>query len=280
MSHAGRRGTVLRWWLVALLAASPARADDAADADKEQMKRWDRQFRESLGWYVVSARPSGTAPLKPQGVLRWTNPVRKQRGEPTLVFWTGSGRPEALASVYPWGETLMYECVSLARDNGLTLRENGRTVWAPAAPGVSFREVADAPQAVETASGRLVQARSIAERFKAFIKSGEGQNGPGEFLRLLPKPIYRYPVEQVKAVDANLVDGAVFAFVQGTDPEVVLIIEAVRRGDRTAWQYAFARATGYLVEARLGTQVVWTGSAVRWHDPTGPAIALGRPLAQ
>ena len=38
-----------------------------------------------------------------------------------------------------------------------------------------------------------------------------------------------------------LIDGAVFAFVQGTDPEAVLLIEAVRRDDRTVWQYAFGR---------------------------------------
>ena len=70
-----------------------------------------------------------------------------------------------------------------------------------------------------------------------------------------------------------------FAFVQGTDPEAVLMVEAVRKGDRTSWQYAFARATGYSVQAKLGPSVVWTTPNQAWNDPKQPAIALGRRLA-
>jgi hypothetical protein len=265
--------------LVGHLTTVPVWADETEDAsnEKARLKRWDQQFEESLGWYVVSSGPNNSPALKPQRVMRWTNPTRKQRGEPTLVFWIGAGRPEALASVYPWGTNLTYECVSMARGAGLTLREDGRMVWSPRVPGVTLRELGDAPEAAETAVARLVQARSIAERFKVSLTADNGV--PRELLRLLPKPIYRYPVPEVHRVDPNLIDGAVFAFVQGTDPEAVLLIENVRHGDRSVWQFAFARATGYTVEARLDGSVVWTAPNLpSWNDPASAGIILGRPL--
>ena len=44
-------------------------------------------------------------------------------------------------------------------------------------------------------------------------------------MRLLAHPIYHY--ENTKG---DLIDGGLFAFVQGTDPEVFLLVEARRPG--------------------------------------------------
>ena len=72
-----------------------------------------------------------------------------------------------------------------------------------------------------------------------------------------------------------------FAFVQGTDPEAVLLLEAVRRGDRLGWQYTFGRATEAGLEARLGPAVVWTASLTpRPNDPTLPTIVFERQLVE
>ena len=90
MKPLGRLRLALRGALVAILAAVPVWADAPEDAEKEKLKRWDQQFQESLGWYEVTARPGDAPALKPQRVIRWTNPTRKQRGR-----WrpspTGSG---------------------------------------------------------------------------------------------------------------------------------------------------------------------------------------------
>lgn len=277
------RQQVLVLFLCAGCGLPRAGADDDPDATaKARQKRLDAQFQESLGWYEVSANRNSRAILKPRPVLRWTNPTRKQEGEPTLIFWIGAGRPEALASVYPWQGSLVYECVSLARTEGLIAREDGRVVWSPRAPGVTFRDVPEAPAPAELGPARLLQAKAIAERFKVAITGADLSSAGRESMRLLPKPIFRYEMAEAKTAHADLVDGAVFAFVQGTDPEAVLLLEAVRRSDRRAWQYAFGRATGYGVEARLGPSVVWTApgqNAATWGDPSQPQRALGRPLA-
>jgi hypothetical protein len=263
---------------VACLAPAPARAQDPATADKEKRQRLEQQFQESLGWYQVSAG-SNSGVMKPRPVLRWLNPTRGQKGEPTLILWTDAGRPEALASVYPWGTVLTYECASLARGEGLTAREEGRTVWAPSAAGVTFREIPDAPAPAATAAGRLKQAKALAERFKVALVSTDGVRASREELRLLTKPIYRYELDVAKAAHPDLIDGTVLAFVQGTDPEAVLLVEVVRRGGEVGWQYAFGRATGYDVEARLGSSVVWSTSPFT-NDLKSTFRALGRPLVE
>jgi hypothetical protein len=263
---------------VACLAPAPARAQDPATADKEKRQRLERQFQESLGWYQVSAGPNSGV-MKPRPVLRWLNPTRGQKGEPTLILWTDAGRPQALASVYPWGTNLTYECVSLARGEGLTAREEGRTVWAPGAAGVTFRGLPDAPAPAATAAGRLKQAKALAERFKVALVSTDRERASREELRMLATPIYRYEIDGAKAAHPDLIDGAVFAFVQGTDPEAVLLVEAVRQGGGIGWQYAFGRATGYDVEARLGSSVVW--STPPWtNDVKSTSRAIGRPLVE
>jgi hypothetical protein len=263
---------------VACLVLAPARAQDPATADREKRQRQERQFQESLGWYQVSAG-SNSGVMKPRPVLRWLNPTRGQKGEPTLILWTDGGRPEALASVYPWGTFLTYECVSLARGKGLTASEEGRTVWAPDAAGVTFREIPDAPAPAATAAGRLKQAKALAERFKVALVSTDGVHASREELRLLATPIYRYELEVEKAAHPDLIDGAVLAFVQGTDPEAVLLVEAVRRGGQIGWQYAFGRATGYDVEARLGSSVVWSTSPST-NDVKSTFRTIGRPLVE
>jgi hypothetical protein len=265
--------------LVVLASLAPARAQDSATAEKEKLRRLDQQFQESLNWYQVSARSSPWAPMKPQPILRWLNPTRGQKGEPTLILWTDAGRPEALASVYPWGTNLIHECCSLARGEGLIAKDRGLTLWAPSTPGVTFRDIPDSPTPAETATARLLQARALAERFKAALVSSAGNRESREELRLLPKPIYRYDLNLTKSAYPDLIDGVMFAFVQGTDPEVVLLVEAIRRGDRIGWQYAFARATGYSVEARLGSQVVWSASAYT-NEVRSTFRAMGRPLVE
>ena len=140
---------------------------------------------------------------------------------------------------------------------------------------MTFRDVPDAPTPADTPSARLQQARLLSQRFQAALIGLNADRSGREELRLLPKPIYRYELGESKATHPDLIDGAAFAFTQGTDPEAILLIEAVRRGDRSAWQYAFGCATSFQVEARLGPSVVW--SSANTNDPAGPSGSGKRP---
>jgi hypothetical protein len=272
----------LAFGIVAIGLVVAARAQDpAATANTERQKRLDQQFHESLGWYLVSVGPVSQVPMKPESVLRWTNAARGVKGESTLILWADVGRPVALASVYPWARNLVYDCVSLARNVGLTAREDGRTIWSPTMAGVTFRDFADIPPTGTNARARLTEMKSLAERFKVTMLGLKADQSDREEMRLLPKPIYRYKLDDGQTVHPDLIDGAIFAFVQGTDPEAVLLIEAIRQGNRTDWQYAFGRATGAGLEARLGSSVVWAAPRdYGSQDPKLTCIYFYRPLVE
>jgi hypothetical protein len=74
----------------------------------------------------------------------------------------------------------------------------------------------------------------------------------------LPKPLYHAQPGKVHNPESEWIDTGVFGFVQGTDPEAILLLETVRRDGRPLWQYAFARATAGGLEARLDKAVVWS----------------------
>jgi hypothetical protein len=277
--------------LIAMLAGgflattlSPnARADDppAVDESQTETKRLNEFIEKSIDWYEILPSADSTAPLRPQPVLRWRNVARGQAGEAMMVIWCQHGRPEVLASIFPWEGMLYHEFGSLSRGAKLVARDKSAVLWTPNAPGVKFEDIPDAPEPAETAAARLRQIKALAERFKGTMTGWKGDNSDREELRLLPRPLYRYDLKDSKEADPNLVDGALFGFVMGTDPEIVMVLEAVKRDGRSQWQYAFARATSGGLEARLDGKVVWVAEKYPANlRPFSPQVTLGRPLAQ
>ena len=92
----------------------------------------------------------------------------------------------------------------------------------------------------------------------------------------MSRPLYRY-----EKSDGDVVDGAVFCFAMGTDPEVILLIEAVVTAGETQWEYAFARRTSGELQGQLDGDTVWT--AERFPDTSDPAKTdrnVRTPLSQ
>ncbi len=92
-------------------------------------------------------------------------------------------------------------------------------------------------------------------------------------LRLLPQPLYRFGSDKGKPID-----GALFAFVQSTDPELLLLLEVRQEGDQRKWSYALARMTSHPLEARYKDRVIWNVPEWPWQpidpDPKGPYITF------
>ena len=109
-------------------------------------------------------------------------------------------------------------------------------------PGIQWMDLPNAEAPHRQRSLRLVQMRRIAEQFRVF---GKG-NVPFE-ARLLSQPIFRSPAEAP-------VENAVFAFVQGTDPEAVLLIESK---EASGWRYAIGRMTTIPITAEFNEEKVW-----------------------
>ena len=70
--------------------------------------------------------------------------------------------------------------------------------------------------------------------------------------------------------DADVADGAIFAFCKGTNPEVLLLVEAVKNGKELEWKFAFARMTARECEVRRGDKVIWNVPLLRSDSRTDP----------
>lgn len=183
-------------------------------------------------------------------VLRWPNATRDVPVGGTFV-WTLAGRPEVIACIWEGdGDGLSFAFHSLSSSK-LVARDGGQTFWHPESPGLDLKTFTDAPLPADSAVKRLGQMRDLARRFHCRL-AGEGANI--EELRLLPTPLYRY-----KTDPREFIDGALFSFVQGTDPEVILTLEARRReGQPPNWQYAISRRSNLALEAKLDDKHIWS----------------------
>ena len=94
--------------------------------------------------------------------------------------------------------------------------------------------------------------RDIAREFTAHTIDDVGVRWQ---LRLLSRPLYRY-----QKAESDLIDGALFAFISdaGTDPEIVLILEAVKNGEKATWHYRTVRLSISSLYVQYKGKNVWT----------------------
>ena len=78
-------------------------------------------------------------------------------------------------------------------------------------------------------------------------------------MRLLAQPIYRY-----EKPEGDLIDGALFVFVLGTDPEALLLIEAHQVDGTPRWQYGLARMSNVNLRVSDRGRPVWEVPTLPW----------------
>jgi hypothetical protein len=109
---------------------------------------------------------------------------------------------------------------------------------------------------------RLRQMHALAADFRAQDNFG---NVGWEVLRMLSIPIARYG-----QTGGTPEDGALFAFVEGTDPEVFLFLEARPSEHRLEWQYAMAPMSCWPLKVEHKGQLVWSLPLRRTDDTSEP----------
>jgi hypothetical protein len=115
--------------------------------------------------------------------------------------------------------------------------------------------------------------RALAREFKATF------NNPPDLseIRLLTQPIYRFETEGKRA---DVLDGALFAYVHTTDPEVLLTIEARPsvEGGPVAWHYSLARMSMVNLRVHHKEREVWSAQwATNLKDPSEPYMVRTFP---
>jgi hypothetical protein len=232
-----------------------------AGADDLNQRLTDACRRDTAEYSLSLGSGASSRPAKSLEVLKWVNPVRSdQLG--VVHAWLHNGRVAAISSVFssrPQTDQVRFthEFVSLATEP-LIGTFGGMKVWQPAQAGVTFQKFPEAPAPTESRPARLRQMRTLVRNFTAHSVSPYQENARWE-LRMLPQPLLRYESREDGQVNDDVLDGALFCFVSnaGTDPEILLPVEARRAGNGWEWQYAAGRFSDHSLYLQLGERTVW-----------------------
>lgn len=204
----------------------------------------------------IHGAPVRPLTLLPRPVLKWTNPVSSiEHG--TLVLWHDSGRPAVFAQVFKLPEPhhfWLHEGQSVINEP-LQFTLPGKTAWSPKASTAEFKVLKKAESPAEKPAARLIQARALARRFTAAEDFRTTPSTPATRfeLRLSPQPVYQYTSDKY-----GVTSGAVFAFVNGTDPEVLLVLEAFNEQEAIGWRALLAPMTCWGVSATFDGDDFWS----------------------
>ena len=258
------------------MALGPALAwsDDSkpATAEQKKVKRLLALSQSEAARYTIfrdSARQEKLE-LRKEPVYVWTNVLRNGGQNGAVFVWTYHGRPEVVGSFHsnaaynePGKRAVTHELHTLSSEILYPERE-GPHRWQPKA-GVALKPVPDAAKPADSPRQRMIQMREIIRKFSAHSIDVEKQTWQ---LRVLTEPLIRY-----QSTDSKVIDGALFAFVTsaGTDPEVIILLEAREGETGPAWRYAVCRFSDLDLYVKHKDVEIWTsirgGENVQAHDP-------------
>jgi hypothetical protein len=225
------------------LAAKPEAAKRFQDHARAEAAAYDIRTESDSGRKLL---------LRPEPILRWTNPVPEKQMHGEVFLWTDDGRPAAVLCLFEMTETggvhEYHEFSSLAAGGLLTPGAANRN-WSPTMAQLKMSPTEGAPPPATAPRQRLIQMRELAARFTCEKTTRMGET---HALRLLSQPVARYesPTHEVS-------DGALFAFVEATDPEVFLLLEVRSTGGAAQWHFGLARMASVRMQVSFDDKPVW-----------------------
>ena len=239
------------------------RADDPPQAESkvesERAAAAVELARTEAGLYTFQMEDPARDPVafQPQAILRWSSPAAGSIHGSVFV-WTVRGCPVTVSSIYKWSSPDTHLGIELhALAPGIaSVNRKGVRAWVPGSTVPVRKPMPDAPKPADSSAGRLRQLRALAHEF---VGSGTLRNGNARNLRLLSQPIYRYRSE-----NPEVIDGGLFAFVEATDPEIILVIEAVKGPNGPEWRFAAARMNSTALRLNHKGREVWSAPMMPW----------------
>jgi len=245
-------GFLLIPFALQLSADSPSKAEVPAVNKRQQ--QLTKLHTEQAKAHVFKLKKGKTLKLQPKPIYVWTNPTRNSVQEGAVFVWTHLGRPEVIATIFshPAGagqRQVNHEFHSLCQS--VFKHSHPRQTWAPKT-GITTAAVPGAGVASSNPVRRKIEQRALAREFSAHSMNLDNENRTQ--LRLLPQPIMRYQPD-----GDEVLDGALFVFAAGvgTDPEVVLLIEARKHDKGYRWEYAVCRYSDMNLFVQHKKKEVW-----------------------
>jgi hypothetical protein len=213
-----------------------------------------KALAQSVRILAVPGRGDSAVKMAEEPVLRYADNTR-QNNEATLWIWTSGGRPAAIAAIelYPKhvkGPQWLYEIASLSTER-IAAERGDELAWRAKEPGLKLQTLVGADPPADKPVRRLAQMKALLRRFSAHEKTpSEGRIE----LRALTSPLHRYSDQT-----SDVIDGGLFAFASGTNPEAFLVFEATAAdGEPPLWRYALVQMTGAGVIVHLDEKEIWT----------------------
>ena len=246
-----------------LAMTTAVRSEELATKKEESLAL--KEAREHVSELKVSSTRTREAliELLPNPLLTYGDAARNNAAG-TLWAWGKSGRPVAFLELYrnigqdqPWVHALTLTSPELIQLDAPTGQR-----WTPQKSHFVLKDVPDSPEVGSQPAVRLRQMKDISRRIEAH-QFWEPNNSRFE-MRLLVQPVHRYQDESAK-----LIDGAVFVLAHGTNPEVLVQIEA-HAAEPARWKYSLVRLGSAEMHVLLDGKEVWT-------EPRTPGV-LGQPV--
>ena len=235
--------------MLTLTLALCGQAPQAEESKEERAARLEVMKAALAKYDVHSAGESRVVyRLQAEPVLRFTNPVGVTK-DGAIFLWIGeAGRPEAAIQVFLMRSGLWGQDFTTLSKTPLVAEKRDGIAWRPSR-GLEFKPVPGAPRPANSADQRLRQMKELVEGFEV---SDDFRSKGWQALRPMSKPFARYGKP-----GSPILDGALFCFALGTDPEAFLMLETRDSKDGTEWQYAFAPQTIYALKASWKGKEVW-----------------------
>jgi hypothetical protein len=158
----------------------------------------------------------------------------------SLWAWSDKGRPLALFEIFQKATSRTVWTVGICNTSGGRLRAGrmGGPWWLENDSDIAFKDVPAAPPVAPEPALRQRQMKLLAQNFTAYTMF---RDGVCTDLRRLDRPLHSYRDEE-----AGILEGGLFAFANGTNPELLLFIEARQgkgKASKPAWQFGVGRAS-------------------------------------
>ena len=195
---------------------------------------------------------SAAVELVDRSLLTYGDAARSNQNGSLWAFGK-TGRPLAMVELYQGTEAnpSWIHALTLTGTGRIALKTPVATEWQPETIQIKPAAIprAGAPHDKETM--RLRQMKMAARRFTGH-EFWAPDNSRFE-LRLLVQPVHRY-----SDPEAGIQDGAVFVLAHGTNPETLLLIEALGKTvEESTWHYSLARLGSAELHIELDGVEVW-----------------------
>jgi hypothetical protein len=243
-----------------LCVLGPAAALRSQEPDEAKLKKLADDSRgraEGIEVNVAAGDRTTKATVHPNPLMKYTD-VPRQIEMATLWVWEDEDHPVALGKVEAYdrkeGSKWLY-CFASASTGLVDGKWPDGHRFQARKPGVEWKTI-DGPPPQETAAGRLRQLKELFQRFSATARDDVLKTS--DELRPLARPLHEY-----SSPKHGVLQGVLCGFAaNGTNPDVVVALEAVRAADNPdapkTWRYSVIGMTASGISVKLDKAEVYT----------------------